>query len=58
MLNTTQKETVQTIINTNSAKTDEKSKFPTQRANKYIKILWKAGKYNDAFYEKPSPPKI
>jgi hypothetical protein len=53
LLNSTQKEIVQTIVETNSSRTDEKSKYLTQRAGKFLKILWKAEKYNDAFFEKP-----
>jgi hypothetical protein len=58
LLNTTQKDTVQSIIDANKGKTNDTAKFLTQRAGKYMKILWKAQLYNDAFYEKLSPPKI
>lgn len=38
---------VEMIIDNNKGAKDEKSRFLTQRAGKYIKILWKSEKYND-----------
>jgi len=38
---------VEMIIDNNKTAKDEKSRFLTQRAGKYIKILWKSEKYND-----------
>lgn len=53
---------VQTIVETNSKRSDDKSKFLTQRANKFLRILWKAEKYNDLIAPKlissKSPEKI
>lgn len=48
MLNSTQKEMVEMIIDNNKNAGDEKSKFLTQRAGKYIKLLWRTEKYNEA----------
>jgi|LakMenEpi03Aug12_release.lakeMendotaPanAssembly.Ray.scaffolds.fasta_scaffold2976260_1 hypothetical protein len=38
---------VEMIIDNNKSAKDEKSRFLTQRAGKYIKVLWKSEKYND-----------
>lgn len=43
---------VQTIVESNKNKTDEKSKFLTQRASKFLKVLWKAEKMSDYYQEK------
>lgn len=51
MLNSTQKEMVEMIVDNNKNANDEKSKFLTQRAGKYIKLLWKTEKYNEAILQ-------
>ena len=49
--NSTQKAMVQTIVESNVNRNDEKSKFLAQRANKFLKLLWKTEKYNDSCLE-------
>ena len=51
-LNSTQKEMVQVIVDTNSHRNDDKSKFLVERANKFLRVLWKTEKYNDSLMEK------
>lgn len=41
------------IIDNNKHAQDEKSKYLTQRAGKYIKLLWKSEKFNDCLIHKP-----
>jgi hypothetical protein len=53
LMNSTQKEIVEMIIENNKHSNDDKSKYIKQKASKYLKILWKSEKYNDSMLEKP-----